>query len=112
MNLEEKLIEYKNLTLQLIANVENEDYDSLDKLLTSRQNVMDEIDSIEYSKEKFLALCKKLDILVLNQKLIKITKEKEANVRKNINGLRTSKTANKSYNKKFAVDSVFFNKKI
>ncbi|MCT8976133.1 flagellar protein FliT [Clostridium sp. CX1] len=112
MNLKEKLIEYKNITIQLIANVEGEDYDSLEKLLTNRQNIMNEIDSITYSKEEFLVLCKELDILVLNQKLIKVTKEKKSNTLKNIDGIKVSKTANKSYNKRFAVDSVYFNKKI
>lgn len=112
MDLKEKLIEYKSITLELITNVENEGYDNLDKLLISRQNVMDEIDNITYSKEEFLCLCKELDILVLNQKLIKTTKEKKAGILKKIDELKTSKTANKSYNKRFAVDSIFFNKKI
>ncbi|MDW8799697.1 flagellar protein FliT [Clostridium sp. A1-XYC3] len=112
MNLREKLIQYKNITIQLITSAENEDYDSLDKLLANRQNIMDEIDNITYSKEEFLRLCRELDILVLNQKLIKVTKEKKATILKNIDELKTSKSANKSYNKRFSVDSVFFNKKI
>lgn len=111
MNLKEELINYKNLTLELITSVEKEDYDSLDSLLSDRQNVIEEINKLTYSKEEFLCLCRNLDILVLNQKLIKISSEKKSSIRKHIDELRVSKNANKSYNKRFAVDSVFFNKK-
>lgn len=112
MNLKEELTKYKDLTLELINSVEKEDYDSLDSLLADRQNVIDTIDELTYSKEEFLYLCKNLDILVLNQKLIKISNQKKSEIRKHIDELRVSKNANKSYNKRFAVDSVFFNKKI
>ncbi|WP_186429879.1 flagellar protein FliT [Clostridium sp. BSD9I1] len=111
MNLSEELIKYKNLTLELITSVEKEEYDNLDNLLTNRQNVIAQINELTYSKDEFLYLCKDLDILVLNQKLIKISNQKKSEIRKHIDELRVSKNANKGYNKKFAVDSVFFNKK-
>lgn len=112
MNLDEELIKYKDLTLELITSVEKEEYDNLDNLLTNRQNVIEQINELTYSKEEFLYLCKKLDILVLNQKLIKITNQKKTSIRNHMDELRVSQSANKSYTKKFAVDAVFFNKKI
>lgn len=112
MNLREKLNEYKNITIKLIDEIEREEYDNLDKLLSKRQDLINDIEKLKYTKEDFLKLCKEFDILVLQQKLIKLTNEKKANLRHNIDNLSASQTANKSYGKRYAVDSVFFNKKI
>ncbi|MCY6959553.1 hypothetical protein [Clostridium brassicae] len=112
MGLRDKLKEYADITVKIIVEIENEDYQILDELLSSRQDVIDLIEKIDYSKEEFLFLCKDLDVLVLNQKLIKLMNEKKADLRNNITNLNNLQNANKGYNKRFAVDSVFFNKKI
>lgn len=112
MNLRENLSKYKNITIKLIDNTEREEYDKLDELLSNRQDIIDDIEKLKYTKEEFLILCKEFDILLLQQKLIKLTNEKRVNLRHDIDNLSTSQTANKSYGKRYAVDSVFFNKKI
>lgn len=112
MNLKDNLKQYKDITLELISNVEKDNFEILDMLLSNRQNVIDEIEKLNYAKEEFFNLCKELDILVLQQKLTKLMNMKKANLRNDIDALTSSQNANKSYNKKFAVDSVFFNKKI
>jgi len=112
MDLKDNLKQYKDITLELISNVEKDNFEILDMLLSNRQNVIDEIEKLNYTKEEFLNLCKELNILVLQQKLTKLMNMKKANLRNDIDALTNSQNANKSYNKKFAVDSVFFNKKI
>lgn len=112
MSLKIKLKQYRDVTVELIANVENDNFQLLDELLLDRQNIMDEIDKLNYSKDEFLNLCKEFDILVLQQKLVKLMDQKKANLRNDIDTLANSKNANKSYNKRFTADSVFFNKKI
>lgn len=112
MSLKIKLKEYRDITVELISNVEKDNFHLLDELLSHRQNIIDEIDRISYSKDEFLNLCKELDILVLQQKLVKLMNEKKANLRNDIDTLANSQNANKSYNKRFTADSVFFNKKI
>lgn len=112
MSLRDKLKEFKDITIELIANIEKEDYAKLDELLSNREQIINAIDKIDYTKEEFLKLSKELDILVLQQKLTKLTNEKKANLQHNIENLSTSQTASKSYGKRYAVDSVFFNKKI
>ncbi|MCY6353967.1 flagellar protein FliT [Clostridium sp. ZS2-4] len=112
MNLKDKLKEYRDITVKIITSVENEDYDNLDELLSDRQEIINLINQLKYSKKDFLYWCKELDILVLNQKLVKLMNKKKADLRNNINKLTNSQNANKSYNKQYAADSVFFNKKI
>lgn len=112
MELKDGLKEYKNITLDIINSLEKEDYDALEQLISSRQNIINTIDKLSYSKEEFIRICKELDILMLQQKLIKLMNEKKATLRNNMNNLATSQNANKSYNKRYSVDSIFFNKKI
>lgn len=112
MDLKDGLKDYKNITLDIINSLEKEDYDVLEQLISNRQNIIDEIDKLSYSKEEFVKICKELDILMLQQKLVKLINEKKASLRNNMNNLATSQNANKSYNRRYSVDSIFFNKKI
>jgi hypothetical protein len=112
MDLKSGLKEYKNITLEIINSLEKEDYDALGQLISNRQNIIDEIDKLSYSKEEFVKICKELDILMIQQKLVKLINEKKASLRNNMNNLATSQNANKSYNRRYSVDSIFFNKKI
>ncbi|MFU0823717.1 MULTISPECIES: flagellar protein FliT [Clostridium] len=112
MELKDGLKEYKNITLDIISSVEKENYDALEQLMSNRQNIINTMDKLDYSKEEFIEVCKELDILMIEQKLLELIKEKRASLINNMNKLVIRNNANKSYNKIYSIGSVFFNKKI
>lgn len=111
-NLEGYLEEYKNITLKLILSLEKDDIDSLTTLLNKRDDLINKLKSISYESLDFKEVCSRLDILPLEQKLTTITRKKMDYIRGEIERLGENKTANKSYNKKFSVDSIYLSKKI
>jgi hypothetical protein len=112
LQLSVQLIKYRDITLELISSVENENYDFLDDLLNHRETVILDINTLKYTEEEFKAACQELKILFLQDNLNKLINYKKDKVRHELDSLSSNKSAQKSYNKNFSVDSIFFNKKI
>jgi hypothetical protein len=106
-----ELKKFNEITLELVASLEKEAYDALDELFMKRQEIINSIDKLSYEQEEFVAICKELQIAELDAQLNGLMKEKKDKVRANMDSLAERKTANKSYSTKFAVDSIYFNKK-
>ncbi len=106
------LLDYKEKTLKAIALVEKDDLDALEKILDSRQNIIEHMENLNYTQDEFIGFCKEFDIMPLQKRLTEIMNRKKLEYRKEMDNLNEIKTANKSYNKRFAVDSIYFNKKI
>jgi hypothetical protein len=103
---------FKDVTLKLIASLEQTDYDALEGLLQERQELIEVMESLEYSRENFNNICSELEIMPLQQKLTLLINKNRAKVKNELDKVRATKTANKSYNQGYKVDSLFFNKKI
>lgn len=112
MDLYETLENFKIITLKLIEELEKDNFDELDSLLNLRQLEIDKMDNINYTKEEFKKLCMEYKILALQERLTKLMNQKRMEVRNEIDKLSEAKSANKSYNKRFSIDSIYFNKKI
>lgn len=110
--LEESLIKFKNITLDLIYALESNDFDALDSLLEKRQGIIDSIEISNYTEQEFKYLASSIDLLTLQKRVLDLMNSKKVELRNEMDKLSEIKTANKSYQSKFAVDSVYFNKKI
>lgn len=106
------LTQYKDCTLKLINCIEKDDIDNLQKYFDERQDLIDSMENIKYTKEEFKSLCSELDILILQKKLTDLMMEKKGNLKDEIDKFQEVKSADKNYKKKYHVDSIFFNKKI
>lgn len=95
----EELEEYKKYTIELITCLEKEDYDSLEGFLNKRQQILDEISNLDYTKEEVSKAVKDLGILVHSKKLIRLMAEKKNKVKQEMNKMTQSKNANNMYNK-------------
>lgn len=103
---------YKNITIKLIELLENEEYDSLDYLINDRQKLIENMKKINYTKDQFKHICENFKMLIIEQKLNSLMNEKKATIKSELNKISISKNANKTYKRGYAVDSIFFNKKI
>ncbi|WP_074042349.1 flagellar protein FliT [Desnuesiella massiliensis] len=110
--LEESLIEFKSITLDLINALEYDDFDKLESLIEKRQAIINILEKANYAEEEFKHIASSIDLLTLQKKVLDLMNSKKVELRSEMDKLSEIKTANKSYNSKFAVDSVYFNKKI
>jgi hypothetical protein len=108
----EFLIVYNKITLELIHSVEKENYDILDELFQNRQTTINSINNLSYSKDMFTSICENIGIVENEKKLNEIMNIKRQAAREELGKMSGRRTAHKSYNKNFNVDSLFFNKKI
>ncbi len=112
MELKHKLEGYKNITLELIRTLEKEEFDLIEQLIDKRQACLEEINTLDYSKEEFKDVCHYLNLLKLQEKLDVLIKEKQRETKEKINEIIYEKSANRAYNRKFYENSRFLNKKI
>ena len=105
------LEEYKKYTIELITCLEKEDYDSLEDFLNKRQQILDELSNLSYTKEEFSKVSEELELLVYQKKLNDLMVEKRDKVKQEINRLAQSKNANNMYNKS-GYGAKVFSKKI
>ncbi|AVQ37360.1 flagellar protein FliT [Clostridium botulinum] len=110
--LKEELIKYKNLTLSIIEALEREDYDNPEKLLDKRQNTINEINNLSYTKEEFKNINNELDLILLEKKLQTIMLKKKVELKQKINNALESREATKSYNMKQLNSQYILNKTI
>ncbi|MCY6483663.1 flagellar protein FliT [Clostridium aestuarii] len=111
-NLKEKFNLYKTATNNIINNLEQDDYESLNHLFDSRQKIIDEIDKMKYLKEDLKAIIDELKILMLEEKLTKLMNEKKDCLRRKIKNISVKRNANNVYNKGFYSNISFVNKKV
>lgn len=112
MELKSKLMKYRDITLQIISSLEKKEYDNIDKLIEKRQEVINDIEKSNYTNKEFKQICNVFKLPLLEQKLGKLMNEKRSHLKRQIDKISVSRNMNKSYNKKNAVDSIYFNRKM
>jgi|GEM_PF-988201 len=106
------LLEYKNKTMEILKCAEEEKFDEIEKILRERQQIIENINTINYSKEEFILISKELDLLTIEEKVKNIMNKKKDKLKTEIENFLKGKNAKSSYTRSNYVDSIFFNKKI
>lgn len=107
-----RLIVFREITKNMLSELEKEEYDKLEIFLKERENIIDILKSSSFSQDDFKNICKELQLIDLEQKLTNMMNEKRHRVRTEMEKTNSVRKANNNYQKSFKPDSLFFNKKI
>lgn len=89
---------YKEISLQLITRLENEELDNIEKLLDNRQEILNqEILNDESNKKSFKDILVKQGILEIDNNISNLLNENIIKVKNEIREHKMSKQANNSY---------------
>ncbi|NFN86308.1 flagellar protein FliT [Clostridium sporogenes] len=95
--LRSKLIKFREIALNIIDSLEKEDYDSPENLLKERENIIKEINGLNYKREEFKKIGEELELLSIEKKLQSIMIEKRAKIKLKLKKASDNKEANKNY---------------
>lgn len=112
VELKRQLEVYNSDTLKLIESLEKEDYDSLEYLLNKRQQTINNISKLDYTKQEFSQIAEELNILENQKRLSDLMTRKRDEVKEELNKISNAKNANNMYNKRLYNNSMVFNKTI
>lgn len=109
LNLEEKIIEYKSITLDIIKAVKTEEYEKLDELFQQRQLILDDINKLNCSKEELKNFYFKYEIDKLDKILASEMKVKKDDLLEKIKENKKRQVAITGYNN-LSTRAVFLSK--
>ena len=98
--------QYKEINIQIIESI-REDKEEI-KLFDKREQIVNEILSINASREEVKRTYEEMELNVLDKEIDRILKEKMKNVKHRIASLAKSKAAHKSYNQVNRCGSFFY----
>lgn len=110
--LKQMLVQFKQITVELINVLKQDEIYKLDGLINSRQMVIEDMEKIQYTTESFTKICNELNILNLQQELSKLMIEKKDSTKSELDKIQVTKNANNNYNKSFYANSGTFDKQI
>ena len=99
-------------TLSFIKSLEEDKYDDLALIAARRQNIIDDMQTLKFTKGEFGTLYSEFGLEEKQQKLDLLFQVKRDEIKNGIADLLKIKNAKQNYAKHFDVDSLFFNKKI
>lgn len=111
LNLEENLINYKNITLIILDAVKKEEYEKLEEIFKQRQLVLDNINKINYSKEELKKLYLQYEIDKLDKTLASDMEIKKDDLLEKIKQNKKKQVAMTGYNN-LSAKAVFLSKEI
>lgn len=112
MMLKEILKEYHVLTLECINLIENDKFSKVQCILGKRQNIIENINVLEFPKEEFKDLVKEFNIIELETRLKELMNNKKSDIKKQMSNVRKAKKAHNVYNSNFINNSFFLKKRI
>jgi hypothetical protein len=107
-----QLKKYRDITLKLIENLNQNQFDELNDLLSERESVIYAINSLKYTNEEFKELCSDFKIIESEKILLNLMSKRKEFVRNEIEKMTIRRNANKSYNENFYNSNRIFSKKI
>lgn len=110
-NLRKLLIEYKEVSQEMIRDLNNENYDNLNEHLIKRQNIIDFISSNKYEHAIFIKINEEINLTTVEQNLNHLMVEKFNKTKIELKKIAIEKSVNNNYNNTGYVDSIYFNKK-
>lgn len=111
-DLKKELVNFRNITLEIIVCLEKDDLDSLDGMFSQRQKTIERINLIKYNKEDFKSICNEVDIITPDKRLYILLNDKRLSAKKDIYKLSVNKNANLIYKSSFGTRPLYYNKKI
>jgi hypothetical protein len=111
MNIEELFKKYRDISLAVISAVDNDNLDSMDKLVSERGETLKLISGIGASEEELKKLYKKYDLFSIDRKINEKFQHEMDDLKQKICRVKVSKEASKSYNNVNA-RSVFLSRKM
>jgi hypothetical protein len=107
------LMEYRTATESIIKSVEEDEAEQFEKQINIRQDIINEMSCLTYTKEAFTHICKELGILELQLRLDTLVNEKKVELKSKISEINEKKNANKSYiNNSNTFNRNFFNTQV
>ncbi|MBZ9624579.1 hypothetical protein G9F71_017140 [Clostridium sp. FP2] len=110
--LTQKLVQFKQVTMELIRALQQDEINKLDVLLDSRQMLIEDMEKLQYTTEEFANICNELGILKVQHELLELMQLKKEDTKQELNRIQLTKNANNNYNKSFYANSSMFNKQI
>lgn len=108
----QELVGFKQVTIELIRALQQDEIYKLDDLLERRQTIIENMEKLQYTSEEFTKICGELDILNIQHKLLELMQQSKENTKQELNKIQLTKNANNNYNKSFYNNVGTFNKKI
>lgn len=110
LDLKKGMENLKNITCELIDKLEHDNYDDLENLMDKRQNLLDDLKELNYTKEQYLELAQEFEIIQLQNKLSKMMGEKKHKLKQKIDNISKKRVVTKGYSKH--IGASIFSKKI
>lgn len=110
--LKELFIQYKNYTVDLINNLESENFNLLEQLIKMRQETLDLIDKTDHTAKELVVLYDDLEIKLYQDKLEKVIVSKRDFAKNKLRKISKAIKANSQYNRKIYEGTRVFSKKI
>lgn len=110
--LKEKLIKFNDITKKIIECLQNEEIHKINDYLIQRQNLINDINNIDYEKEDFRDLCNELNCIQFDCELKNYAVKKRYELKNKLTKIKVNDSANKTYNKNLLKHKNFFSTKI
>jgi hypothetical protein len=111
-NLYNEMQSYKNITVDMIGHLENDDIEGFEDLLGKRQEIIGIIDKLDYTEDEFTSIYNELEIQRLQKRCDDMMKRKLKEAKGEFVKTSDSLNINRRYYNNSSVDSIFVNKKI
>lgn len=108
--LEDKLNLYKEISLQIIGLIEEEEYQYISNKLDDRQKIIDSID--EKDKENFISIYNNIKLIYIDNEIQKSLQKSLLEVKKELHEYKLTKQVNTMYSKLNREKINIFNKKV
>ncbi|KEI03863.1 hypothetical protein [Clostridium botulinum] len=93
----EVLKKYRDINMNIINELNNDNIDLVEKLLNKKDKLIKEIEIIEYSKQEFKKIALDLKLNESEKMLNQVNMLKKQEYRKEINSINKGKNANRIY---------------
>lgn len=110
VELRQLISEYKEITLDLIEKVKNDD--ELEEGIKRRNNILKKIKNTNHNEEEIKELLKKANVSALDNELELTIKKEMVKIKKKIENMRKAKNARKMYRANNQLEMKLFEKKI
>lgn len=95
--IEKILMQYRDCTVNVIEMLKKDDFDSAQNEVKKRQNILNEIISMDDKKEEAKMIYEKLKIKEIEREAAKLIKDKESNIKTKLKNISKNKTASSAY---------------
>lgn len=111
-NLNELLETYKNLTGNIITSIEDEELEVMEELFLQREEIINQIDSLTYTKQQFINIAEEFNLKTIEEKLNSIYIKKKDDTYNEMQINKEKMNANKSYTRNASRKISFLDEKI